>query len=70
MLEGGCREKVVVICFDSQVALETLDRYLVRLREVLRCRELLKEPSRANVVSLLRVPGHSGVVSSERRRIG
>ena len=36
MLEGKCRGKPVVICSDSQAALETLDRYLHRSREVLR----------------------------------
>ena len=56
----------MVICSDSQAALGALVGYLVRSREVLRCRELLGELSRANSVRLLRVPGHSGVVDNER----
>ena len=66
MLEGGCRGKPVVICSDSQAALGALDGYLVRSREVLRCRGLLGELSRANSVSLLWVPGHSGVIGNEK----
>ena len=66
MLEGDCRGKPVVICSDNQIALRALDGYLVRSREVLRCRQLLEELSRANSVRLLWVPGHSGVVGNKR----
>ena len=61
MLEGDCRGKP-----DSQVALKALDGYLVRSREVLRCRQLLKVLSRANSVRLLWVPGHFGGVCNEK----
>ena len=44
---------------DSQGTPGTLDYYLVRLREVLRCRGLLGK----NSDSLLRVPEHSGAVA-------
>ena len=50
MLEGDCRGMAVVICSDSQDTLCALDGYLVRSREVLRCRELLGELARANSV--------------------
>ena len=53
MLEGDCRRMPVVICFDSQAALGALDGYLVRSREVLRCRGILWELERVNSVSLL-----------------
>ena len=66
MLEGDCRGKPVVIYPDSQAALGALDGYLVRSREVLRCRELLGKLSRANSVRLLWVPGHFGVVGNEK----
>ena len=69
MLEGDCRGKPVVICSDSQAALGALDGYLVRSREVLRCRELPGELSRANSVRLLWVSGHSEVVGNERADI-
>ena len=65
VLEGDCRGKPVVTCSDSQAALGALDGYLVRLREVLRCRELLEELSRANSIRLLWIPGHSGVVGND-----
>ena len=63
MLEGDCRGMPVVICSDSQAALHG---YMVRLREVLRCRGLLGELARANSVSLLWVPEHSGVIGNEK----
>ena len=66
MLEGDCRGSPVVICSDSQAALGALDGYLVRSREVLRCRGLLGELARANSVSLLWVPGHWGVIGNEK----
>ena len=67
MLEGDCRGLPVVICSDSQAALDgALDGYLVRSREVLRCRGLLGELARANSVSLLWAPGHSGVIGNEK----
>ena len=66
MLEGDCRGKLVLVCSDCQGALRALDGYLVRSREVLYCRELLGELSRANSVKLLRVPGRSGVVVNEK----
>ena len=53
MLEGDCREMPVLICSNSQAALGALDGYLVRSREVLRCRELLGKLERANSVSFL-----------------
>ena len=43
-----------------------MDGYLVRSREVLRCRELLEVLSRANSMRLLWVPGHFGVVGNEK----
>ena len=43
LLEGECREKPEVICSNRQAALGALNGYLVRSREVLRCRELLGE---------------------------
>ena len=67
MLVGDCRGKpVVIICTDSQ-ALEALDGYLVRLRDVLRCRELLGNYRwlTSTSVRLLWVPGLSGVVGNE-----
>ena len=66
MLEEDCRGMPVVICFNSQATLCALDGYLVRSREVLQCRELLGELARANSVSLLWVPGHSGVIGNEK----
>ena len=66
MLEVDCRGKPVVIRSDSQASLGALDGYLVRSREVLRCRELLEVLSRDNWVRLLWVPGHSGVVGNEK----
>ena len=64
MLEGDCRRMPVVICYDSQAALCALDGYLVRSREVLRCRGLLGELAWVNSVSLLWVPEHSGVIGN------
>ena len=55
-----------MICSDSQAAFGALDRYLVRSREVLRCRGLLGGLARANSVSSLWVPGHSGVIGNEK----
>ena len=55
-----------VICSDSKTALCALDGYLVRSREELRCRGLLGELARANSVSLLWVPRHSGVIGNEK----
>ena len=52
MLDRDCKGKPVVIFSDSQAALGALDGYLVRSREVLRCRELLEVLSRANSGSL------------------
>ena len=66
MLKGDCRGMPVVICSDSQTALGALNGNLVRSREVLRCRRLLGELARANSVSLLWVPGHSGVIRNEK----
>ena len=66
MLEGDCRGMPVVICSDSQAALCALDGYLVRSREVLRCRGFLGELLRANSVSLLCVPRHLGVIGNEK----
>ena len=60
ILERDCRGNPVVICSDSQAALGALDGYLVRSREVLCCRELLGELSRANSDRLLWVSWHSG----------
>ena len=40
--------------------------YLVRSREVLQCRGLLGELARADSVSLLWVPGNSGVIGNEK----
>ena len=53
MLERDCRGMPAVICSNSQAALGALDGYLVRSREVLRCRELLGKLERANSVSFL-----------------
>ena len=66
MLKGDSRGMPVVICFDSQVTLCALDGYLVRSREVHRCRRLLGELVRANSVSLLWVPGHLGVIETKK----
>ena len=65
MLERDCREMRVEICSDSQAALGAPDEYLVRSREVLRCRGLLEELANANLVSLLLVSGHSEVIGNE-----
>ena len=55
-----------MICSDSQAAMDELDRYLVRSREVLRCKGLLGKLASAISVSLLSVPGHSGVIGNEK----
>ena len=67
MLDEVCRGKPMVICSDSHAALEALDGYLVRLRDVLRCRELLGNYRwlTSTSVRLLWVPGLSGVVGNE-----
>ena len=66
LLESGCRGFPVVICFDSQAALGALDGYLVRSSKVLRYRGLLGELARANSISFVWVPGHSGVIENEK----
>ena len=48
MLEKGCRGLPVVIGSNSLAALGALDGYLVRPRQVLRCRGLLGELERVN----------------------
>ena len=58
MLKKGCRGLPVVICSDIQAALGS--------SEVLRYRGLLGELARANSISLLWVPGHSGVIRNEK----
>ena len=66
MLEKGFRGLPVVICSDSQAALGALDGYLIRSSEVLRSKGLLEELARAISISLLWVPGHSGVIGNEK----
>ena len=66
LLENGCRGLPVVICCDSQAALNALDRYLVRSSKVLRYRGLLGELARAKSISLLWVAGHCGVIGNEK----
>ena len=56
----------LAICSDSPATLETLDGYLVTSREML-CRR--KPPGgtiEGNLIRLLWVPGHSGVVGNEK----
>ena len=67
MMDGDCRGMPAVICSASQATLGALNGYLVRSREVLRCRGLPGELARANLVSFLWVPGPSGVIGNENR---
>ena len=62
----GVRNHPIVICLDSRAALMALDRFLITSKEVLKCRELMKELTVNNSVNDLWVLGHSNILANEK----
>lgn len=56
---------MIVICSDSQSAIEAVSSPLVRSRLVLECKLRLNELGSQNKVTILWLPGHEGILGNE-----
>ena len=61
----GIRNRSIVICLNSRVALMVLDGFLIRFKEVLKCRKLFEEVTIDNSLILLWVLGQSNILGNE-----
>ncbi|XP_008214028.1 uncharacterized protein LOC103317528 [Nasonia vitripennis] len=66
LLERSTGQRTVSFCSDSRAALMALDSISLSLKEVLRCRQALESLAEHNMVRLVWVPVHSGVVGNEK----
>lgn len=64
--EQQVAEKRIVICSDIESAIKAISSCKISAKSVLRARESLETLSEKNTVSLVRVPGHSGVPGNEK----
>ncbi|XP_051172231.1 uncharacterized protein LOC127288668 [Leptopilina boulardi] len=64
-LEKGKSSKRINICVDSQAALNALRNPTIESKLVLECRKVLDEIGLKNKLSLIWVPGHSGIRGNE-----
>jgi ribonuclease HI len=62
----NCRNKDIKICSDSRAVLDALRKGTFVSRLILECWDALRRVSVFNRVSLLWVPGHSGIEGNER----
>ncbi|XP_043471560.1 uncharacterized protein LOC122504490 [Leptopilina heterotoma] len=65
-IRNGTKGKRISICVDSQAALGALKNPTIESKLVWECRSVLDELSSANRLSLIWVPGHSGIKGNER----
>lgn len=56
----------MVVCSDSEAAIGALSSCKVSDKSVLRCKRDLETLAEENVVSMVWVPGHSGVEGNEK----
>lgn len=64
-LEAGTRGRRISFCSDSQAALMALDVHHVNSRLVWECRTALNELGKDNSVTIVWIPGHSGIKGNE-----
>ena len=62
---GNCIDEKIVICSDSQSAIEAISSPLVNSRLVLECKMRLNSLGVHNEVTLMWVPGHEGIRGNE-----
>ncbi|XP_043474446.1 uncharacterized protein LOC122506376 [Leptopilina heterotoma] len=65
-IRNGTKGKRISICVDSQAALGALKNPTIESKLVWECRSVLDELGSANRLSLIWVPGHSGIKGNER----
>jgi ribonuclease HI len=65
-LEIGVRNRRVVLCVDSQSSLLSLRSNKFQSKLVFECFGLLNELARDNDITLVWVPGHSGILGNEK----
>ncbi|XP_043480435.1 uncharacterized protein LOC122510089 [Leptopilina heterotoma] len=65
-IRNGTKGKRISICVDSQAALGALKNPTIESKLVWECRSVLDELGSTNRLSLIWVPGHSGIKGKER----
>lgn len=65
-LQSGIRNRRILICIDSQAALRALSSFCIDSKLVFECVTQLNKLARANELTLVWVPGHSGVSGNEK----
>jgi ribonuclease HI len=60
------RNKRILIFSDSQAALKAINNPKVTSRLVVECMDALSELAERNEVTLMWVPGHSGILGNEK----
>ena len=66
VIRAGVKDRKVLICTDSESSIESLSSVKFSSGLVLQCFEVLETLSSENDVTLIWVPGHSGIPGNER----